>query len=142
MTENCIEICQSPFGNYVIQYILEEWGINECLPIVNIIIKNICILSIQKFSSNVSEKILTLINESNKYENEKNMISYQLFFTDQIMNVLKNKYGRYVLQKAVKILSENEREKVYNHLLNMKMDNFSLKEKIKYNNFIACFDKK
>ena len=142
LTENCIEICQSPFGNYVIQYILEEWGINECLPIVNIIIKNICILSIQKFSSNVSEKILTLINESNKYENEKNMISYQLFFTDQIMNVLKNKYGRYVLQKAVKILSENEREKVYNHLLNMKMDNFSLKEKIKYNNFIACFDKK
>ena len=142
LTENCIEICQSPFGNYVIQYILEEWGINECLPIVNIIIKNICILSIQKFSSNVSEKILTLINESNKYENEKNMISYQLFFTVQIMNVLKNKYGRYVLQKAVKILSENEREKVYNHLLNMKMDNFSLKEKIKYNNFIACFDKK
>jgi hypothetical protein len=58
------------------------------------------------------------------------------------MNVLKNKFGRYVLQKAVKILSENEREKVYNHVINMKMDNFSLKDKIKYNNFIACFEKK
>ena len=62
LTENCLEICQSPFGNYVIQFILEEWGIKDCLSIVNIIIKNICMLSIQKFSSNVSEKILSLMN--------------------------------------------------------------------------------
>ena len=136
LTDNCIEICQSPFGNYVIQYILEEWGVNECLPIVNIIIKNICMLSIQKFSSNVSEKILSLIDN-----NEKKMLSHQLFFTDQIMNVLKNKYGRYVLQKAVKILDEKEKDNVYKHLLNMKTDNLSLKDKIKYNNFIACFEK-
>ena len=69
------------------------------------------------------------------------MLSHQLFFTDQIMNVLKNKYGRYVLQKAVKILDEKEKDNVYKHLLNMKTDNLSLKDKIKYNNFIACFEK-
>ena len=138
LTENCLEICQSPFGNYVIQFILEEWGIKDCLTIVNIIIKNICMLSIQKFSSNVSEKILSLIKD---FDNEKQMLSNQLFFSDQIINVLKNKYGRYVLQKAVKILNENEKESIYNHLLKIKMDNFSLKDKIKYNNFLTSFEK-
>ena len=138
LTENCLEICQSPFGNYVIQFILEEWGIKDCLSIVNIIIKNICMLSIQKFSSNVSEKILSLMKD---FDNEKKMISNQLFFNKQIMNVLKNKYGRYVLQKAIKILDNNEKENIYNHLLKIKIDNFSMKDKIKYNNFIASFEK-
>ena len=48
LTENCLEIAQDPYGNYAIQYILDEWNQKDCANVVNIIIENICCLSKQK----------------------------------------------------------------------------------------------
>jgi hypothetical protein len=62
---NVLEIVQNPFGNYVIQYIFEEWGVDYCKDIYSIIINNIISLSMQKFSSNVVEKCVDLSNEVN-----------------------------------------------------------------------------
>lgn len=59
---NCLEIIQNPFGNYIIQYILDEWGFTQCKDVVNIINANITSLSMQKFSSNVVEKCLDFID--------------------------------------------------------------------------------
>ena len=41
LTENCLEISQDPYGNYAIQYILDEWSQDDCSKVVNIIIENI-----------------------------------------------------------------------------------------------------
>lgn len=68
---NCLEIVQSPFGNYAIQHIFEvnflfnikkEWGPPACKSIVNVIQQNIISLSMQKYSSNVVEKCLEMID--------------------------------------------------------------------------------
>jgi len=58
-----LEIVQNPFGNYVIQHILDEWGTEIATPIVDVIVKNIISLSMQKFSSNVVEKCFDNVNE-------------------------------------------------------------------------------
>jgi len=62
ITNNSLEIVQNPFGNYVIQHILDEWGPDSCRGIIDMIISNIVSLSMQKFSSNVVEKCFDLVD--------------------------------------------------------------------------------
>jgi len=57
---NILETVQNPFGNYVIQYVLDEWEIEDTKDIIAPIIKNAVSLSMQKFSSNVVEKCLQM----------------------------------------------------------------------------------
>ncbi len=59
----CLEIVQNPFGNYIVQYMLDEWGVEYCKDVYHIIAQNILSLSMQKFSSNVVEKCLEYIHE-------------------------------------------------------------------------------
>ena len=135
ISDNCVEIAQSPFGNYVVQYILEHWGINQCYSVVNIIIKNIYILATQKFSSNVSEKIIEYLDENNLC-----LLVNELFYTNRVMIILKNKYGRYVLQKVVKALNENQRNELSLYLKTLNVGNTKDRNKLK--NFIAGLEKK
>ncbi len=57
---NALEIVQNPFGNYIIQHIFDEWGVNSLKELLGIIISNVISLSMQKFSSNVVEKCLDI----------------------------------------------------------------------------------
>ena len=107
LTENVIEVSQSPYGNYAIQFLFEAWGISQCDKMINIIIENICGLSVQKYSSNVAEKIIELLDEE-----KKEKISQELFYSNKLLSVLKSKYGRYVLQKALKSIGEKQKEEI------------------------------
>ena len=62
ITGNALEIVQNPFGNYIIQHILDEWGPEIAKDIINVIIGNMIALSMQKFSSNVVEKCFDLVD--------------------------------------------------------------------------------
>jgi hypothetical protein len=62
ITTNALEIVQNPFGNYIIQHILDEWGPDIAKDIINVITNNIISLSMQKFSSNVVEKCFDLVD--------------------------------------------------------------------------------
>ena len=135
LTDNCIEISQSPYGNYVIQFIIEEWGIIKCEPIVNIIINNICSLSIQKYSSNVIEKIIDLLDFK-----KLNLLIHELFFSNTFINILKSKYGKYVIQKAIKSLNNNQKVEIYNYLNDLKFDPQYGKYKMKIKNILGYFD--
>ena len=132
INSHCIEISQNPYGNYAIQFLIEEWGINLCYEIVNNIIENISNLSMQKYSSNVSEKIIELIDENNI-----DYVYQKLFDENILLNVLKNKYGRFVLQKAVKIMNKGKKEEIKNNLLKINLN--SNKEKNRLKSFLGCF---
>lgn len=107
ISDNCLEISQNPFGNYVIQYLFEEWNINDYPTIIEILINNITSLSIQKFSSNVSEKIIDYLPNDKRKELIK-----ELFVPNKLMAILKNKYGRFVLKKVSKSLTNEEKEEL------------------------------
>jgi hypothetical protein len=62
INKNALEIVQNPFGNYIIQHILDEWGAECAKGIIDVIIVNIISLSMQKFSSNVVEKCFDLVD--------------------------------------------------------------------------------
>ena len=68
VSKNALEIVQNPFGNYIIQHILDEWGPEVIKEVINVIIVNIISLSMQKFSSNVVEKCFDLV-DSVRFDN-------------------------------------------------------------------------
>ncbi len=65
ITSNALEIVQNPFGNSVIQHILDELGPAIAHTIIDVITANIISLSMQKFSSNVVEKCFDLVDNVN-----------------------------------------------------------------------------
>jgi hypothetical protein len=130
LTEDCIEIIQNPFGNYIIQYTLDLWGADTCSNLLQVIEQNLVLLSMQKYSSNVVEKCFDMISavKRSKWINE-------LFHLNRIMCLIKNKYGNYVLQKAVQMMSFSEKSerKLY---LNDHLMKFHRKDQMRLRDFI------
>lgn len=54
--ENALFLMQHPFGNYVVQLIIEGWGDEVAFDLYSVIKGKVAQLCLQKFSSNVVEK--------------------------------------------------------------------------------------
>lgn len=65
---------------------------------------------------------------------KKRMIK-ELFNTSKLSSLLKNKYGNYVLQKAIQIMSFEEKNEIREHLMK-KVSFSSNKEKARLNSLI------
>ena len=135
MKLHCIEIIQSSYGNYVVQHVLDEWGVVYTKEIVDIILDNIVSLSMQKFSSNVIEKFMDVA--SNEKEIKAQMFR-NLFIKGDVSSLIKNKYGNYVLSKAIKLMSTEDKKEIKQCLLKKK-DICSNREKNRLSTLIEMF---
>ena len=104
--DNAINLIVHQYGNYVIQTIVENWDDKELEDIINIFRNKYIYLSKQKYSSNAIERIIE--------KNQKNLIIYinEICNENNFIEIIKNKYGNYVIQKALKLSSGNCREKI------------------------------
>ena len=127
-------ISQNPFGNYVIQYLLEVWTIKDCELIINEIFNKIIELSSERFSANIIIYVLKYFNNNYK----KKLISI-LCFSTNIINLLKNKYSFYVINKTVNYMDKNIKAK-FKLYLEKKMENTSSKEMKLLKEIIALID--
>src|SRR5690554_1316979 len=59
ITLNALTLVQDPYGNYVVQYVLDLADNRFTDALIRRFIGNVCLLSVQKFSSNVMEKVST-----------------------------------------------------------------------------------
>jgi Pumilio-family RNA binding repeat len=57
VTHHALPLVQDPFGNYVVQYVLDLGDAAFSDALIRRFIGNVCTLSVQKFSSNVIEKV-------------------------------------------------------------------------------------
>ena len=123
--ENMLPIIQNEYGNYLIQFILlnnkeVEKTFPEILPIIMKIEENIVNLCTSKHSANVIEKC---------FENSDNMIRNHILDTllynnsDKILDIFFNKYGIYVILKALKTQNGKYKNKII-ELLNKKKNEF------------------
>ena len=127
--KNFIVLAESPFGNYGIQFLMENWDKNELNNIKNKILENIYKLSIQKFSSNVVEKAIEIFDE-------EKMIK-KLCFEGKFITLLKNKFGRFVLYKAISSMKINLKNEFEIYLKNNINNNvYSQKDKNKVKKFV------
>ena len=60
----CISFFQDPYGNYVVQYVLDLGDNRFADSLIRKFIGNVCSLSVQKFSSNVMEKVNLIFIET------------------------------------------------------------------------------
>ncbi len=84
----------------------------------------------QKFSSNVVEKCFDVVDPSIRI-----VMINELFNTAKISSLLKNKYGNFVLQKAIQIMSVDEKRDIRD-LLSKKISLTSNKEKVRLNSLL------
>ena len=132
IVKNFVVLAESPYGNYGIQYIMDNWDTNELNDFIKNIMENIYKLSIQHFSSNVVEKAIEKIDN----ENREKMIRKLCFETNFIL-LLKNKFGRFVLQKAINYMNQNLRNEFVNNLINkINSNKYSNKDINKVKKFV------
>ena len=128
-------IAQNPFGNYVIQYLFEVWPFRDCQLIVNEIIDKVIALSTERFSANIIIRSLKLFNKDYKKK-----LLFILCFSSNIVNLLKNKYSYYVINKAIYFMDKDTKDK-FRMLLTQNMNNISSpKEKKLINEIIILLN--
>ena len=107
ISEKAIELAQDPYGNYVIQEVMQKWGEYDYSPLYDKIKTKVAQLSIQKFSSNVVEKCLQMCSD----EQRDDVITH-IAQIDKLSNVMKNSFGNYVVQKALTFCDGSVKEKL------------------------------
>lgn len=98
LSRNALDLVQSPYGNYAIQHALEEWGGEMCTPIFQALEGRIMQLSIQKFSSNVVEKIF-----AQAPPNLRRSFIDELVASDKMSVLVSSNYGHYVARRALEL---------------------------------------
>jgi hypothetical protein len=111
--QECIEISQDPYGNYAIQFLFELFNYNYCSEIISIIAQNFISLSMQKFSSNVVEKCIQYCDP----QVYKKLVNEMFLNHSNFHSLLKNKYGQFVLQKAILRLSPEDKFELKDYLI-------------------------
>eukprot|EP00347_Sterkiella_histriomuscorum_P003327 403364711 len=104
LAEHAVKLVQNPYGNYAVQQAIEVWDVRYCEPIFEKLEDHLMQLSVQKFSSNVIEKIL----EKASYETVDRYMR-KLCNVEVMKSLIKNIYGYYVINKLVLIVIETHR---------------------------------
>jgi hypothetical protein len=127
---HCMQLCNNPYGNYLIQFILKHWKNDDIRNIQNVIIENANYLVQQRYSSNVIEKCIEIFSNEKRKRLTRNMC-----LKGDILELIKNQYGHYVINKAI-IFIENDVKAEIENILNSKMPEMNKKEKSKSKKFI------
>ena len=103
LIDNSLLLIQNPFGNYALQLAIDNWDLEDIKEIVNTFKGKILLLSIQKYSSNVIERCIE------KDEQFLNSFIYEISIDNKSFGILmKNNYGNYVIQTALKVSRKNK----------------------------------
>ena len=153
---NILEISKSSSGSYIIQYLIEQWGIEIGLKIIHFCILNFEAFAINKHSSNLINKILLICLKRNSvirsFNNANNInimncneiiiinaLKGILLEPNKVINVYKNKYGKALVLKIRKLFTLEENKKLY--LLIKSLENSpNFLESKKYKIYIEIFE--
>ncbi|KAI8897663.1 armadillo-type protein [Globomyces pollinis-pini] len=107
IARHALALVQDPFGNYVVQYVLDlgEIKYSEC--IVKPFIGNVCLLSVQKFSSNVIEKCIRVSGQKLRAS-----LINELLDQDRLEKLLCDSFANYVVQTALDYAAPDQRVKL------------------------------
>lgn len=96
ITNNSFQLVQDPFGNYVVQYILDLNDPSFTTPLCINFQGKISELSKQKFSSNVIEKCIRCADVSTKA-----IMIEELIDPNELEKLMRDSFGNYVIQTAL-----------------------------------------
>ena len=103
LLDNSLILIQNPFGNYALQMAIDNWDLKDVKEIIESFKGKGHFLSIQKYSSNVIERCIE--------KDEEFLINfiYEISLDNKTIGILmKNNYGNYVIQTALKVSKNNK----------------------------------
>ena len=131
------ELSKDQFGNYVIQLILEKGKRKEDKrAICQSLLGDARLLSVHKYASNVVEKCIEFCESE-----DKELIIKELLGEDNLSdkaeglslyNMMDNKYGNYVVQKAIEGANSTLRMNFYNKIKSSEIVNSQTSNYIKH----------
>ena len=135
---NYVKIVENQFGNYVIQDIFQYFGFNNCKCIINNIVKDSTYFSIQKYASNVIDKVAIILR------NNDNILFFHLvenllFIYNNFIKLIENKFGTFVLCNLLKLLKPSEKIYIKNIIINMNSRHFFNKSNLFINANLGKF---
>lgn len=107
ISDNAHRLVQDPFGNYVVQYILDLNEPAYTEPLVMMFQGSVSALSRQKFSSNVIEKCLRCAQEPSK-----DMLVGEMLQSSEIGKLVRDQYSNYVIQTALDYARPHTRQRL------------------------------
>ena len=96
ITANAFSLVQDPFGNYVLQYIVDLGEPVFTTPLCHTFLSSIPTLSKQKFSSNVIEKCLRGAEKS-----VTSLMIAEMLNANELEKMLRDSFANYVVQTAL-----------------------------------------
>ncbi|KAK8833580.1 hypothetical protein WA577_001514 [Blastocystis sp. JDR] len=90
-------IIPSPFGNYVVQHIMEHGSREQAVQLGRCVLGNVVLFCCQKYSSNVVEKAI-LLND----DELTTKITEEIVASQEIEMLLHHSYGNYVIQRLLR----------------------------------------
>lgn len=113
LCRDALILVQDPYGNYVVQKVLDVWSGSACRPLFNQFKNNLGQLCVQKFSSNVMERCMRV-----DFLRE-NLIS-EVLSEEKLLVLMNCTYGCYVLRTAAEFGSLELKKKLKIILENLK----------------------
>ena len=107
ITDNAYALVQDPFGNYVLQYIVDLNEPNYTNPLCMALRPEILALSKQKFSSNVIEKCLR-----GALPEVASALIEEMLHAKDLEKLLRDPYGNYVVQTALEFAEPGTRDRL------------------------------
>ncbi|KAG6895519.1 hypothetical protein C0992_000863 [Termitomyces sp. T32_za158] len=104
ITYHALTLVQDPYGNYVVQYILDLNDNRFSDAVIRQFIGNVCALSVQKFSSNVIEKCIRVAEH-----NTRKVLIDELLNRTRLEKLLRDSYGNYCVQTALDYAEPGQR---------------------------------
>jgi hypothetical protein len=103
IVQKSLELMQDAYGNYVVQYVLDVCGDEDVHAVCESVAGKVCLLAIQKFSSNVMEKCLERASDRIKA-----MYLQELSDTERIRELMMDPFGNYVVQRALSVATHSQ----------------------------------
>ena len=107
ITTDALTLVQDPFGNYVVQYVLDLKDMHHSESITLQFVGHVCMLSVQKFSSNVIEKCIRVSQPSTR----KQLVE-ELIDPERLEGLLRDSYANYVVQTSLDYAEPAQRQKL------------------------------
>eukprot|EP00163_Fabomonas_tropica_P031945 TRINITY_DN77_c0_g2_i1.p1 TRINITY_DN77_c0_g2~~TRINITY_DN77_c0_g2_i1.p1 ORF type:complete len:939 (-),score=284.15 TRINITY_DN77_c0_g2_i1:598-3414(-) len=111
VTTNALRLVCDPFGNYVVQHVLELRMHRVSQGLAAMFVGHLQELSRQKFSSNVIEKSLQIADPP-----LRNLFVTEMCDKDVVYALIHDPYGNYVIQKGLSVAPRQQHDQLINFI--------------------------
>ena len=111
LIDHCLDLIENPYGNYALQIVIDYWNNEDIIDIFAKIYDHCTKLSMMKYSSNVIERC---IQKSEIFVN--NFINEICNKYHSVGMLIKDNYGNYVIQTALKTAKGGVKVRLINEI--------------------------